>query len=261
MVPGAACLAWRIRETRRLRDNYLRRKRYREDAAYRERKKAASRAYGKTPEAKARRNARQRERRTNDTSWADNERRQKREYFAERYKNDPEFAARQRARRRQSYADNRDRERAYNRRRRSDPAYWAEERRRARELRRERMKDPQYRARVNAQQRRYNKTPARRQATNRRNRERYANDPDFRAKVLGRTGGGYRKHLATLLLRQGFHCALCGGIIAEEDRRHKAEVDHVVPVSKWPEGKPGVHEIENLQAVHRHCNASKGDRT
>ena len=66
----------------------------------------------------------------------------------------------------------------------------------------------------------------------------------------------HRRHLAELLMRQGFHCALCGDIIAEEDRRHRAEVDHIVPVSKG-----GGNEIENLQAVHGHCNARKGNRT
>lgn len=136
----------------------------------------------------------------------------------------------------------------------ADPAfrerYLADLRRRQRA----RRENPAYRARLRVYNRRAD-VRARQNASRKTDAYRAKNRADVRARYQRTGGKGYRRHLPALLLKQGFHCALCGGIIAEEGRRQRAEVDHVVPVSKG-----GGNNIENLQAVHQHCNASKGNR-
>ena len=68
-----------------------------------------------------------------------------------------------------------------------------------------------------------------------------------------RQGGvGYQRWRGTLLLEQGFACALCGETITAA----VAHVDHVVPVSKG-----GGSEKANLQATCPSCNMRKGNRT
>ena len=130
----------------------------------------------------------------------------------------------------------RERERRAERARKRPPRveYWREYRRRAEVRERERRRhrdawsrnrdDPEYLERRRA-----------------RDRRRYR-----------RMGGqGYQRHRGTLVLRQQFACAICGGPLDRE----LAHVDHIIPVSRG-----GGNEIENLQAVHATCNRRKGNR-
>lgn len=213
MIPGAGLVGWRVRETRRLRANFMARRRRAERM--------------KDPEYKARYNERKaREVRARMRAPAAREAR--RESGRALYATNRDYREAAKARSRAWRADPANRSAILAARARHGPKKNAARR------------TDEYRSRRAAQR-----------------RERYATDAEYRARRRERSRvRGYRKHLGTLLLRQGFRCALCGDVISSEDYRHTAQVDHVVPVSKG-----GGDGIENLQAVHMHCNASKGART
>ena len=180
-------------------------------------------------------------------------------YQRKRYRTDPQYRekakARGRARRRgtvKAQRNARDRERY-----RTDAEY--------RERRKLVARDPRYRERRAARQaERYRTDAGYRERLLAGLRERRANDPAYRARLNARQlaryhrkgGNGYQRWRGTLVLRQRFKCAICGELLDQET----AHVDHVIPVSKWPPGKPGVDAIENLQATHGACNMGKGNR-
>lgn len=66
---------------------------------------------------------------------------------------------------------------------------------------------------------------------------------------------------AKVFNRDGWVCQLCGKSIDRVVRFPKplsASLDHIVPLSHGP-GTPG-HVLDNCQAAHFGCNASKGNR-
>ena len=144
----------------------------------------------------------------------------------ERYATDPEYRARERARGRE-----------YQKR----PEVVA----RRREYGREYRQRPEVRARKRERDREYRKQPRVREYERKRALARYHR----------KGGDGYQRWRGTLLMEQAFACALCGETITAKT----AHVDHIVPVSKWPEGKPGLNSKKNLQAACPACNLRKGD--
>lgn len=63
----------------------------------------------------------------------------------------------------------------------------------------------------------------------------------------------YRRNRATLLANAPA-CAIrthCDGAPA-------TTADHIVAVTHWPQGKPGMHALTNLQPACQSCNAAKG---
>ena len=134
-----------------------------------------------------------------------------------------------------------------------------------RRLHREHYADPVIRARILAQRRerhqeRYRDDPdyrERRRANNRATRLRRRGRPEGVARDRARDreryrrlgGKGYARWRGTLLLEQGFACALCGELITAE----VAHVDHIVPVSRG-----GSSDKSNLQATCPPCNMRKG---
>ena len=151
-----------------------------------------------------------------------------RHYFRHRYATDEEF--RERCKARQRSARIRKMQNARRReRQRTDPVFQARDAARAKA----------YRAKNPGRHTRYC-------------RERYQRDPDYRRRVLdGRGSGAYRRWRGTLVLEQGFACALCGDTLPAAT----AHVDHIVPRSKG-----GGDEKANLQATCPRCNRLKGDR-
>ena len=97
-------------------------------------------------------------------------------------------------------------------------------------------------------QRREAREEARREAAERERVRRARQHPRRRCK-------GYRKHLPGLLAAQSDACALCGRRI----ERASAHVDHIVPVSRWPEGVHGLHARTNLRATCAPCNLRRGN--
>jgi 5-methylcytosine-specific restriction endonuclease McrA len=52
---------------------------------------------------------------------------------------------------------------------------------------------------------------------------------------------------------------LAGRPLCAECHRYVATTaDHIVPVSQWPKGKPGVHDLANLRPLCRMCNVRLG---
>lgn len=60
--------------------------------------------------------------------------------------------------------------------------------------------------------------------------------------------------------RLGWDCALCGDVVARThgapSHPNGATIDHVRPIARG-----GLHEWENVQLAHWHCNVKKGART
>lgn len=174
-----------------------------------------------------RHNVRRRERWAEDHEWREKEKAANRKRGRERWKNDPEHRAQRLA----------------------EPAE-PEQRARQRASRRKRMESATYREEINAMAR--------------RNYRRRMKDPAARKKHAAnvrkyreKKGGAkkHQRHRGMLVLRQKFMCGICGKPLDEK----LAEVDHVIPVSKWPAGVPGVDDPANLQAMHRACNRAKRD--
>ena len=53
--------------------------------------------------------------------------------------------------------------------------------------------------------------------------------------------------------QQKYLCALCGMPMHKDHRAMVPTCDHIIPLSKG-----GEDHYENIQAVHLHCNQSKG---
>lgn len=90
---------------------------------------------------------------------------------------------------------------------------------------------------------------------------RYHSDPEFAAKVQARAsarraerlGLGSREiTISYLLERDGWKCGICHRKIRSFKQ---ASLDHIIPISLG-----GRHELTNVQAAHRKCNYSKGNR-
>jgi 5-methylcytosine-specific restriction endonuclease McrA len=105
--------------------------------------------------------------------------------------------------------------------------------------------------------RKYNRQPHVREAENRRLRERYATDPEYRARILtsqasrpSRTlkqrSPEFQKEWRRLLLRYNGLCAYCGV-------QPGTTLEHVIPRSRG-----GTDKIGNLLPACNQCNASKG---
>ena len=170
----------------------------------------------------------------------------------------------------------------YMRSRRAEPVHRRRENVRQLERHHQRAADePDYRERLNAQDRKRRTDPERRERRNARRRTRLANDPEYRERLNARQnararerrrtepdyrerlnaqqreryrrqgGRGYARWRRTLLMEQGFACALCGKTITAEI----AHVDHIRPVSHG-----GGSEKANLQATCPTCNFRKGNR-
>lgn len=63
---------------------------------------------------------------------------------------------------------------------------------------------------------------------------------------IGNRPLNWAERRAIVLDRAGYECASCGATATEADH-------------KWPRVAGGTDDFENLQALCRHCNASKGD--
>jgi hypothetical protein len=61
----------------------------------------------------------------------------------------------------------------------------------------------------------------------------------------------YMRLILVLIERDGDMCALCGHTL----ERGMVNIDHIVP-----ESHGGTRALDNLRVVHKHCNASRGDR-
>lgn len=90
---------------------------------------------------------------------------------------------------------------------------------------------------------------------------RYRQDPEFREKVIANQNarraeklglGSVKITISYLLERDKWTCGICHRKIR---RREDASPDHIVPLSRG-----GEHVLENLQAAHKKCNYSKGNR-
>ena len=65
-----------------------------------------------------------------------------------------------------------------------------------------------------------------------------------------------RKQISKLVLLQENLCGICGTQFTRED---EIEVDHILPISKFPE-QIERRELDDLQAAHKSCNRKKRDR-
>lgn len=90
---------------------------------------------------------------------------------------------------------------------------------------------------------------------------RYYSDPEFAERVQGLAGsrranrlglGSKQITISYLLERDDWTCGICRDKIGS---RNEASVDHIIPLSRG-----GLHSLENVQAAHRNCNYSKGNR-
>lgn len=147
---------------------------------------------------------------------------------AERYATDPEFRQRQLAR-----------VAAWQRQARLDPEYCERENARSRAAY---AADPDH----------Y------RQYYSNYQRERYATDPEYRAKVLARQSERYYGDRSEIAEAEAWQCWLCGEAIDREARHPDPlalHVDHMLPVSKGGKSDPA-----NLAPAHAYCNISKNDR-
>ena len=106
---------------------------------------------------------------------------------------------------------------------------------------------------------------ARQPQRNARSRERYANDPEFRARTiakvkrryarLGGSGARKRANIAKLIDRDGIVCRHCGEFLIDPYDGAEVHVDHVKAVAHG-----GGDDLDNLQLLHGRCNSSKGAR-
>ncbi len=91
-----------------------------------------------------------------------------------------------------------------------------------------------------------------------KDRERYQNDPEYRAKKIERACRRVYKRLSDLRQqlaeRDGFICALCGQFLPTHMTGQNVHVDHIKPLAKG-----GQDEVENMRVVHARCNLVRGD--
>lgn len=66
-----------------------------------------------------------------------------------------------------------------------------------------------------------------------------------------------------VIARDGGRCQVCRCRVVLDRPNHPraAEVDHIIPVSLWPEGQPGVNKPTNLRLLCRTCNLAKSNGT
>ena len=106
--------------------------------------------------------------------------------------------------------------------------------------------------------------PEYRQRENKRRAERYATDPEFRAKTRARLKAhrARRRHAGewvvdVLLVRDGPNCRWCGERLDNPHDTAETHVDHIHPRAKGG----AVTDVSNLQLLHARCNIQKHTRS
>lgn len=98
----------------------------------------------------------------------------------------------------------------------------------------------------------------RRDAKRRRQRERYATDPEYRARKVAvacaRATYKLQALRRDLYFRDGFICGICGDTIEDPNDGQAVHIDHI-----QPRAHGGTDEAGNLRLVHAVCNLRRGD--
>ena len=91
-----------------------------------------------------------------------------------------------------------------------------------------------------------------------RERERLANDAEYRAISYLRSARGRRRRRRAVFERDGWTCGICGRDVdptLSHPHPMSASVDHILPLSLG-----GTDDRDNLQCSHLLCNITKGNR-
>lgn len=78
-----------------------------------------------------------------------------------------------------------------------------------------------------------------------------------------RKSNRWKKRRQYIIERDGGRCQVCRSRVVLDDPRHPqaAEVDHIIPISMWLTGQPGLNEPNNLRLLCRTCNLVKSNGT